>query len=328
MKKKYIITIAIICLFNACSMKEAHEKIKFSEGKTLFATKIPTNALLAPDFVTTKGDHFIVSSSSTDTVLYVYSTPELNIEHKTGTKGKGPGEINAFPMFCEASNSKYLYIWGYSPVKIKKIQIERGGSLIPKEDLNLDKYENFNCMNIVQDSLLIYYSPDELTIKKFDLKNGKHLNEIKLQKDDHPESFFYSNRGNIIANNSCIVYAYVFKKQIDIYDLKTLKLKKRLTGDGNQNIVIGDFGNSVYYYTNIVSGKNYFYAVCQGRSNSDYEKSLNEIEVFDYDGKPVKKFLLDPSPGIIAIDEKNQMIYGYNHRFENYFLKYDMGAFP
>ena len=59
----------------------------------------------------------------------------------------------------------------------------------------------------------------------------------------------------MIANDSLIIYAYVYKKQIDFYSVDSMKLCKRLVGDNIiPRIVIGDIENSLVYYDELVAG--------------------------------------------------------------------------
>lgn len=179
-------------------------------------------------------------------------------------------------------------------------------------------------MNILKDSLLIYYLPDNLEIRKYDLENNVLLDQIKLKKDPHNESFFFSNRGMIIANDSSIVHSYLFKRRIDIYDTKTLELKT-VIGDVNhkENIMLGDFENVRYHYINLVAGNKYFYALYSGENNQGDSRG-NKIEVYDYNGNPILEYLFDIPPLLYTIDEENKMIYGFSNFHEDYLLSYKM----
>ena len=47
------------------------------------------------------------------------------------------------------------------------------------------------------------------------------------------------------------------------------------------------------------------------------------IEVFDYSGHSIAKYILDIMPGAFDVDEENRIIYGYNSEFfEDGFLKF------
>lgn len=236
-------------------------------------------------------------------------------------KGRGPHEIPIFPMFCESPSSDMLYVWGYSPTTIEKNRILKDGTLGFEAEFALSKYEAFNNMSIMNDSLFIYFLPDELTIKKYDLTIKKEVGVISFKRDEHKESYFYANRGNVANNEKYIVYPYIFKNRIDIYDLNSLKLSRCITGSKKSpKPVPGDFSSITYHYRYVYAGKDYFYALHGGNENG----VLREIrlEVYDYDGNPAKEYLLDIMPDIFVVDEKDSMLYGFNSQYSDHIVKY------
>ena len=96
-------------MLSACSQPRVDGTI-FHESKKVFAEKIPVSEMFSPDFVTKSGDYFIISSSRSDTTLFLYETPSLTFKNATGIKGNGPDEIQMFPMFCHTLDNDYLYI--------------------------------------------------------------------------------------------------------------------------------------------------------------------------------------------------------------------------
>ena len=95
-------------MLSACSQPRVDGTI-FYESKKVFAEKIPVSEMFSPDFVTKSGDYFIISSSRSDTTLFLYETPSLTFKNATGIKGNGPDEIQMFPMFCHTLDNDYLY---------------------------------------------------------------------------------------------------------------------------------------------------------------------------------------------------------------------------
>ncbi|MDR1115551.1 MAG: TolB-like 6-bladed beta-propeller domain-containing protein [Tannerella sp.] len=323
--KNIFVIYASFFLLSCTNTNHINRKIVFEEEKMLVAEQIRVNEIFSPDFVTKKENCFIIASNRSDTMLYVYSLPSLTCWNRTGTKGQGPEEIQFFPMFCESPGSKYLYVWGYTPLTIKKFKIGDKGKFVTVGEYQLSQYEAFNCMHVIDDSLFVYYLPDELTVKKYNLKTDEYLDEIKWEKEDHAESYYYSNRGLIAVNKSNIVYSYIFKKQIDIYDLHTGQ-KKAVITDGKKypKPNVGSRDN-LTCYVNIYAGTDRFYAL--SRKNG-YDTSDNQdeylLEVFDYDGNPIVRYTFDIAPFLFAIDEDNEQIYGYSSQFEDYLLRYKM----
>jgi hypothetical protein len=318
--------VFIILFLNSCTNNFERKSSEFKEIIPLKAEMVDFKEIVSPDFLTLKGDNLVISSSrSQPNELFVYSIPSLKFNSDFGTKGQGPDEITLFPMFCESPGSEYLYVWGYSPVTIKKIFISKNGDVEYKKDIALKKYENFNDMTIIGDSAFVFYLPDALTVKKYDLKNDKE-STITLSKDDHRESFFYSNRGNIAVNETSLVYSYIFKKQIDIYDLSTFKLKTRISdGKKYSKPIQKDFSSLTYQYIRLYAGTNYFYALYYGAKDKTWDNNPSlYLEVYDYDGNPVMKYSFDIPPKLFVVDESNGKIYGFNEEHEDYLLRYNL----
>jgi hypothetical protein len=310
-------------LFSCSNSKYQENRMVFSESKKLYAEKIPVNEIFSPDFITKSGNYLVISSHKTDTTLFLYNTPSLTFSNSTGRKGSGPDDIGTFPMFCHTTDNKYLYIRGYSPLSVRKISIQPQGSFSFIDEYKLG-YDEYNCMNLIKDSLFIYYTIDELAIKKYDLKNNALLKEIKLKKDDHKESYYYSNRGLVAANDSFVIYPYMYKKQIDIYDVDNLKLMKRMN-DGKEypDVVVYDDKNIIYRYLNVYAGKKYFYVIYDGHK-MDGNYSGRTLEVYDYAGNSIIKYTFDIVPFLFVVDEENGYIYGYNSYYEDFLLKYKL----
>lgn len=323
MKYKFAYILLIICALNAC-YKPSMDGTFFHKNKKLIAEKIPVNEVFSTDFVTKSGDYFIISSSKSDTTLFLYEIPSLTFKNASGRRGRGPNEIQTSPMFCHTLDNEYLYIRGYKPMSISKILIEPDGSFLFIDEYELDGYDEYNFMNIINDSLFIYYSSNQLTITKYDLKNKIELNKIELPKDDHKESYFYSNRGFIAANDSFVVFPYLYKKQIDIYSLDDFKLTKTID-DGKKypKTSVNDFENITYHYFNIYAGKKYFYVIYVGHKEGGnfFDRTL---EVYNYEGEPIIKYTFDITPYYFVVDEDNGYIYATNADYEDCLLRYKL----
>ena len=317
--------VCVVLISNSCSSNFERRTNEFQNIKPLKAEMVEVNEIFSPDFMTLKGNNLVISSSrSKQTMLFVYSVPSLVFKSDFGSKGKGPWEIQLFPMFCESPGSADLYVWGYSPVTIKKISISENGKVGYKGDITLKGYEAFNNMTIIGDSTFVFYLPDALTIKKYDLVNKKE-NTITLSEDNHRESYFYSNRGYMVANESTLIYSYLFKKQIDIYDLSTLKLKTRISDDKRYpKPTPGDFSSVIYHYVGLYAGEKYFYALYDGKKWDTEVNRLLFLEVYDYEGNAIIKYSFDIAPRLFVVDERNSKIYGFNEEYEDNLLRYNI----
>ena len=321
MKQKFYISFyfTYLLFLNSCS----NNKIVFPETIEIKAELIYINEIIYPEFLTMKGNHLVIASSRTEPMIYTYSLPSLSFLKASVNKGRGPGEIPFFPMFCESPGSEMLYVSGYTPTSIGKNEIGIDGALILKEEFQLSGFESRNNMSVVNDSIFIYFDIDNLTIKKYNLYTQNLLDFISFELDNHGESYYYSNRGYVANNERFIIYPYIFKKQIDIFDLGSFKLNKSLKWKADAQILtIGDASSLTHHYRYIYAGENYFYALYGG--NEGKEPIDTRLEVYDYGGNPIREYILNIRPIIFVVDEKNSVLYGLDYRDTEHFIKYDL----
>jgi hypothetical protein len=252
-------------------------------------------------------------------MLHFYHIPDLTHVQSFGIKGNGPDDISFFPMFCENISDSNLYIWGYNLVKIRKFTLTADHRLLQKKEIELSAYEPFNCMNIIDDRYFFYLNVDKLTIKKVDLLK-KRTTAINFEKETHKESFYYSNRGIMAMNNKYIVYAYLFKNQIDIYDSNDLSLYKRLLPVRDGLVVTGGekYNINYNYCHHLVTTENYIYLY-----RSD-EKKRPILEVYDYEGNSIKKYILELPVPLFVVDESQKILIGFEDKSEDYLYVYQL----
>lgn len=316
----------LICLFILIAMtscRHAEKSTKFlpcDKVVTLAAEKKCMENVTAPDYILVKNNFLFVASSRSDSMLCQYSLPDMKLVRQEGIKGGGENDFALFPMFCRNFTDD-VCIWGYTPLTIKRFSIGKEGELALQRKYTLPYYESFNQMYLLRDSLLVYSAiPNDFAIKKLNLNQGKETGKIEFETEDHRETYFYKERGVMSANERYIVYAYFYKKQIDIYDVETMKLYKRLKdGDEEPFIRVGDFEGNAHYYINVIAGEKQFYALCR-------EKDSYVLETFDYAGRPMMKYQFDIVPFLFDIDEKEGVLYGYNEGWEDYLLRYKLSA--
>ena len=289
----------LFCLFLgvvlaiACTHKEFYS---FTNEKNLEMISVKIDEILLADFMIKKGDYLFMISTRSDSMVYLYALPDLQYCKSFGIKGKGPGEF-ILPMFVEAPGND-VYIWGYSGVRlIRCFSVDSNAHITVKQDYHLDKYETFNFMHLIRDSICVYsLMPTQPLVKLYDLKNGKNMGELKIGSKNRVNSYLSDGDGVMAANDSVIIVAYHYKKQIDIYDVSTLKLKKRLIGDYRPQKLTDDFTENEYHYVDIVAGKKRFYALYRGCRNKDAKENSDILESFDYDGNPVIKYKFNEVP--------------------------------
>ena len=124
------------------------------------------------------------------------------------------------------------------------------------------------------------------------------------------------------ANDSVMIYVYLYKNQIDIYDVKDFRLKRRIVGVYKPQKPA--FRDEELYYLGVIPGDKYFYALFKGERNAEGKNPSNTIEVYDYDGNPVALYRFDMPPLYFYPDEKNNCIYATHPACMDTLLRYDL----
>jgi hypothetical protein len=324
MKIIYTVFIVIVA---SCSDYQKREDIVFKNIEHLCADTVYLQNVFDPRFVTLTNGILTLTSYQSSPMLHFYETPSLKYLYSTGIKGGGPYDFQIFPMICQNTGSDTLYIWGYTPMTIKSFSVHKN-SLSLVKSYKLNDYESFNNQHVIRDSIFLYSTSEDISIKKYDLEANVGIGELSFKTDAHGQPLFSEDYGLFTANDSVIVYAYQYKKQIDIYDINSLQLKIRITGKYKYEPPVFDYTRNVLYYTGIVAGNKYFYVMYRGINSKNVPLNNDIIEVFDYDGNPVVKYIFDDiTPQIFTVDEINHYIYGYSYNSQDYLLRYAIPSF-
>ena len=192
-------------------------------------------------------------------MLFVYSAPDLRFVCATGNKGNGPDEFPSIPFLID-SQTDSIYVFGYGLRYLKSMAVDSAAGVRLTERYALLFHEAFNSMHLLKDSVLVYQTvmPPQYSIKrKYNLRQNEMIGELKMERESPQEELAWDlSRGKMAANDSVIVYVYLYKNQIDLYDLETLELKKRIVGEYKPQQPT--FKDEELYYVSAFAGKNIF----------------------------------------------------------------------
>ena len=319
MKKVLTFSFFFILLLSCNGVEQEYETLYpvFSKNRTIvrdsYAEK-KIEQVMRPDFISRIGNKILVLSSAADTIVHVYGL-DMSYIGKWGPKGSGPDEISNFAMFCKGDSEEGdLYLWGFSPVGIRKFRGNGDTSFVKSGDIGLPYYDTFNYMSLSGDSAFYYFDIDKLLIKKINLNSLKE-EDIELEADsDNRSSAYYTNRGTMDTNADYLVYAYMYKNQIDIYDKIGLQLKTKLITEGKgADMERYDLRR---YYVNVVVTDKYIYAYKLD------EQKRHLLEIYDLEGNAVLKNILEKPVPLYAVDESNKSIIGFNYDDEDFSFLY------
>ncbi len=336
-KNLRITSVFILSIFilNACAAPPTPEiKKQFPKRITLAESKkIYMDVIIAFSEITIIDNQLLTLSDKTDTLMHVFSLPDLKFVKSFGFRGGGPDDFN-LAKFCN-SESSYLYLFDYFNINsriIKKIDFQtfKKYKTIKKYEIKgFDDFSTFFTPHILNDTLLYFVdvSKGKCSVNSFNLNSQKLIKSKKFEisKDETDVNpFFYINKGIINMNKQTVAYFYLYKDQIDFFNIN-LKPKRTARGEcPPQNINTNNALENRIYYMSMFAGKDKLYfRNCKGKTIEDAKRSPQYIEVFDNGGNPLIEYKIEKPFVHFVVDEKNNKIY-VTSKDEDYFIVYDL----
>lgn len=165
--------------------------------------------------MTLKEGKLVISSYKTDTTIYFYSVPDLKYISADGRIGEGPMEFTFSPSFCENTSDEIVVNKLGNMLNLSVITLDSLNKMSVKKTFRLSMVDPLNNMFIKNDSILIYSDFPHLSIKKYNLVEKEQVDEIKITKGNENGGSFHPDRGDVIYNDSTIVYTYRYRNRIE-----------------------------------------------------------------------------------------------------------------
>lgn len=316
-------TYCFVLLILLCSCQQKTENKNFPTNKLLGKEIVFDETFDIIDMIIVD-DYLVVTSAQSDTLVHIYSLPDIKLVSKMGLKGEAPFNL-VYSLLFKGSGSK-LIIGGFDNGKaVKYFQIQ-DDIVTEIQTSKVFFNEALNDAYAMNDSILIYNSIFDLTLRKINIKNHSVSDICQFPKDNHQESFFYSNKGKLGINNTSIVYAYFYKDQIDFMDLEG-KLITKIKGRTLSPIIsLDNFDRNYISYVNLYAGKTNFYLLYRGQTHAEYKNNnlKDKLEVYNYEGEISREYIFEIPPIIFAVDEKRNVLYGYNGMYKDVLLVYNL----
>lgn len=307
----------VLLVFSSC--KEYVSPFVFPIEETLYAEEKEIDEVIHAVASRVVGDYLFVSSFGSKTVMHVYKLPELTFVRKFADIGRGPEEIPGAADIC-SSTSNYLYVRGYKDDSIDKFEVDSLSNTKRLKVYDLEISKAYNNTHVVNDSLFVFHTLS--TIYIYDLINNKitHRMDFKGIEDEEKYGLLIEGFGHLIANDSLLVFFYRNKRQIDVYDIHTMKIIQRIH-DKKAPERYGNSGNPYTHQIGARIGEEYLFSLYSGSYKDDTTFRLS-VEVFDLDRKPVAKYHLNKPMFCWTVSEKHRMIIGFTSDFNFRFYKY------
>jgi hypothetical protein len=307
---KYSLVLIFGILFASCLERQKGEvKItvdKFPVEKELTSDYITVDSVLwSPAKLFISGNHFVVRNSKTDTIFSVFSYPDFEYLFSDGVYGNGPEDFQRimdrdFQVSSKGFNVFFPGINIYREVEIDdvnrklktvkdhKYQLSTGG--IPQKFTQLDDsrfvYINGNSMD---DTEFFLFDAARNAVtgsipypQWVEANNGEpnfsiYLTGIVPKPDGNKFASFYCN----FKRWQLFDYKGYLIREIDV---KIPPVSSGLAAPGEKRML---------YYGSEFASDNYIYAVCLNYKPGEPSRKGTELQVWNWEGKPVAKFILD-----------------------------------
>ena len=245
-------------------------------------------------------DNFFVDNNDLKLWLNNYDTQKLKLLNITQSIKKGSTIIDSVASFKKEPDTHYPFAFFF---------VVDNGQILARSSPNLLRKKEYE---YIPTEYHLYQYPSQEKIRSYLLYNKPLIPKDTEYFNAMYSSYFHSF-DNIKSDQSKVAMAMWMLPQINILDIQTGELKGFRLNENIDfvNLEKNDIESLKFYYSNICTDNNYIYALYLNTLMVDTEKheETNEIHVFNWDGKFVKRIILEHSCDQIALDRKNNKLY-------------------
>jgi hypothetical protein len=310
---KKILTVCAIMFLFACSSDTLQKKIVVTafpikkEIKTSVVQTAPV--ILAPEEVFIMDNRLWVFQSKKDTLFDVFSLPDCRYLFSAGRKDSGPNDF-IFPngKTIQAEESRFTILDLFS-IKTVELQPDNSLHVVKSEktfELPVNGFIKFNDSMFCAFADCATGTTGDYEYKLMHLPNRKEikfgeyprLSEKEFTREKRCQIYYKY----LVANPSGRKFAafYSFFKFFRIFSFeRELENEFHVNIPPCQSDNVDNWEEREIYYGRPFATDKYIYAPC----------SSNEIQVWDWNGKPIIQYMPDKTFFAFAVSEKYGKIY-------------------
>ena len=321
--RKSLTWLSVGVILVSCTQNDTVVITSFPIEKSIKYSDYDTYDIIDPAGIVVSDSYLFLLGLKSEPIFQQYELQEMKYVRSFGIRGRGPDEFMESPSMYVSHNPEKFYIYRFWEKSVTAYQILKDGDLAQENIFIINKGGTMNQFHIIKDSLIVYNLVPQIGIVKIELSEDDRFSKIEFDKNkDYPEDFFHPNYGTLSVNDRYIVYAYKYRKQIDIYDIDNMKLKTRLLAYGHREEITISEQSKGYYY-DVYTTNNFIYAYYVNPDSGD-SKNKYFIEVFDYSGTPIIRYNIGISlGGLFAVSSKDDVMYSFSWELEK-ILKFDL----
>ena len=353
MKRSSFVVIAFVTAFalGACGGASQKDAEGFPPAETLAADRIAINEVLQPSWCGVYGDYMVLVSPQTSKLIFRYKLPEWTFADSTFVKGGGPDDLQY--GFLEGTNNSDGTFWLSEPVRKALMKFgTKDGKLEKLRTVANDTRFRVYFGQVLSDKVLVSEKQDENNQSTDESKTHLYSAVLGDSLTVADSLLCYTKSAVQITQNGEMTYmstrtynkpalkAWGDRLAVWYGDTQNLLVYK-VNGDGKMNLekTFGDTLSHARIESVDVKGYKwekptpelitvtdkylYFQLITYDKPFSQATREnppvvvTNEIKVYDWDMKPVRKFELDKKEASrVFVDEPHKKIYAYDRRLD------------
>lgn len=324
--------------FSSCSSR--HEKpeevMAFPVTGSLKSTvsSIPKPILL-PRYMGAMDDYFFVYKEREDSLFAFFRLDNGRYVHDAGTRGQGPDEFNlldtrSFDTTCGGNEFRVMEAGSNL---LKRVRYEGGKLSVVGSDAVFAQGVSNNGFYPLADSMYLTLGrlEGDAEYGLFNGRTGEYTEtgeypewfKVERKADTPPPFVPYLKTCVVHPSGQKIAAFYMRFKRFRIYDHALNLLHDVDVKIPPCSINFDDpvQQQPVYYVGQPYATERYIYILC---ANSGTDAGVHELQVWDWDGKPVACYALDRKPTMMVVSPKYAKIYALDHRVCDELYTYEL----
>ena len=302
--------------------------------------------VLKPRVTIKYGDDYVIIDGTKENVITCvnFSTHKFV---SGGNFGNGPNELNMIGQLRKVKEK--LLINDISLQKIFEITIQDSSLFIkPYHDINYEKRLYF--FDYLGDNVIAIGMFGDFWIGYINIFNNELLSKIdfpKFEQTNHlkgtlKSSVYSSSRVSISPNEKKVVVATQDAGIITLIDIGETELTAYRQiiyyppgfsvveiegGGGRKGVTIATPKDSKVGFCGVDCDDKYIYVLYSGRTLNSHSELKNHCEhllIYDWDGNPIKRYILDIPMWSMKYDKEKNSIYGIAYNPEGGFIEYQL----
>lgn len=342
----------VLLILAACSQPQQNEKElfvdRFPETQALSGVILKEIEIPVPKQLIVKDSLLVLLNGMGEHFFSVYDKSNMDLVGEFGKKGDGPlefYEVDHIRGFTGHDERQSHLILDWNNQRLNFMNLSE--SIRLNSPIHTSKKLPYNLSDTYR---MVYYS-DTLTVA---VPGGHYENvgRYKILKGDsvkivgylpelpfkvHEDNFYpiYANVSSAIhPDKTKFVATAVLLGQYDFFDFEGNHLHSTVI-DRDEDLQRAARAPAIFnepitfYLTQLIAKDSYIYSLYTTTDVKQTSLSKSKIHVLDWEGKPIKEYILDYSLSRFDLDLENHAIYGLsssNDREDKYYLvKFHLG---